>query len=186
MQGSTFENLRKLSATELINIGFDGYAIGGLAVGEGHELMTSTLDFTVHLLPEERPRYLMGVGKPVDIVASVARGIDMFDCVIPTRSGRNGQAFVRNGRINIRNEKYQEDTRPLDEECECYTCKNYSRAYLNHLFKSKEILASILLTNHNLHYYQDLMKTIRQKITENKFTDFAEEFISKHLNSAPI
>lgn len=186
VQGSTFENLRKLSATELINIGFDGYAIGGLAVGEGHELMTSTLDFTVHLLPEERPRYLMGVGKPVDIVASVARGIDMFDCVIPTRSGRNGQAFVRNGRINIRNEKYQEDTRPLDEECECYTCKNYSRAYLNHLFKSKEILASILLTNHNLHYYQDLMKTIRQKITENKFTDFAEEFISKHLNSAPI
>lgn len=164
VQGSTFADLRKLSATELINIGFDGYAIGGLAVGEGHELMTSTLDCTVPLLPADKPRYLMGVGKPVDIVAAVERGIDMFDCVIPTRSGRNGQAFVRGGTLNIRNQQYQDDPTPLDKECTCYSCKNFSRAYINHLFKSKEILGSTLLTNHNIHYYQDLMKSLRHQI----------------------
>lgn len=186
VQGSIFEDLRILSATELINIGFDGYAIGGLAVGEGHQLMTDVLDFTTPLLPSNKPRYLMGVGKPVDIVAAVARGVDMFDCVIPTRSGRNGQAFVKNGRINIRNEKYQEDIKPLDEDCNCYSCKNFSRAYINHLFKSKEILGAILLTNHNLHYYQNLMKLIRHKIQNNNFTDFANNFISQHLNSSPL
>jgi len=186
VQGSIFESLRKESAEELANIGFDGYAIGGLAVGEGHELMVQTLKFTVPFIPDERPHYLMGVGKPVDLVAAVKEGIDMFDCVIPTRSGRNGQAFVRGGRINIRNEKYQEDLMPLDEECQCYSCKNYSRAYINHLFKAGEILGSILLTNHNIHYYQDLMAEIREQIEQDNYNDFAEEFIANHLNTKPL
>ena len=186
VQGGVFENLRKLSARELIDMDFDGYAIGGLAVGEGHKLMTQTLDFTTPMLPINKPRYLMGVGKPVDIIAAVLRGVDMFDCVIPTRSGRNGQAFISSGRINIRNNKYQDDNTPLDPECSCYTCKNYSKAYLNHLFKSKEMLGPILLTNHNLHYYQNLMKIIRIEIANNNFTNFAEEFISSHLDTKPL
>ena len=148
--------------------------------------MVNTLKFTVPYLPEDKPHYLMGVGKPVDLVAAVQEGIDMFDCVIPTRSGRTGQAFVRNGRINIKNSKYQEDLRPLDEKCSCYTCKNYSRAYLNHLFKSGEILGSTLLTNHNIHYYQDLMQQIRTEITNNNYDNFADEFIKSHLNKEPL
>ncbi|MBT4878392.1 MAG: tRNA guanosine(34) transglycosylase Tgt [Alphaproteobacteria bacterium] len=186
VQGSIYENLRKTSAEELTKIGFDGYAIGGLAVGEGHELMVNTLKFTVPYLPEEKPHYLMGVGKPVDLVAAVREGIDMFDCVIPTRSGRNGQAFVRGGRINIKKSKYQDDPRPLDEKCSCYTCKNYSRAYLNHLFKSGEILASTLLTNHNIHYYQDLMQQIRTEIQNDNYNNFANQFLEKHLNTEPL
>ena len=186
VQGGVFENLRKLSARELIDMDFDGYAIGGLAVGEGHKLMTQTLDFTTPMLPINKPRYLMGVGKPVDIIAAILRGIDMFDCVIPTRSGRNGQAFISSGRINIRNNKYQDDNTPLDPECACYSCKNYSKAYLNHLFKSKEMLGPILLTNHNLHYYQNLMKIVRTEIANNNFTNFAEEFISSHLDTEPL
>jgi queuine tRNA-ribosyltransferase len=186
VQGSTYEDLREKSAKELINMDFNGYAIGGLAVGEGHEIMTKTLDFTVPMLPKEKPRYLMGVGKPADIVAAVHRGIDMFDCVIPTRSGRNAQAFVSGGRINIKNSKYQDDLSKLDEECDCYCCSNFSKAYLNHLFKANELLGPMLLTIHNIHYYQSLMKKIRKLITENKFTDFANNFIAKHLHSKPL
>lgn len=176
MQGSTFPELRKKSAEELVKIGFDGYAIGGLAVGEGQELMFDVLDYCVDFLPQDKPRYLMGVGKPSDIVGAVARGVDMFDCVIPTRSGRTGQAFVRDGFINIRNEKYKYDSRPLDEKCECYACKNHSRSYLNHLVKSKEILGSMLLSEHNICYYQDLMRDIRGAIKNKDFENFAKEF----------
>lgn len=164
VQGSIYEDLRKESAQALIDIGFDGYAVGGLAVGEGQEVMFDVLNHTVKNLPEQRPRYLMGVGKPSDIIGAVARGIDMFDCVIPTRSGRNGQAFTSQGTINIRNAEHAESLEPLDPECECYTCANYSRAYLNHLVKSNEILGSQLMTHHNLAYYQTLMKGLREKI----------------------
>ena len=183
VQGSTFKDLRKISSEKLIEIGFDGYAIGGLAVGEGQEEMFKVLDYAVDFLPQEKPRYLMGVGKPSDIVGAVLRGIDMFDCVIPTRSGRTGQAFVRDGVINIRNAKYRDDQKPLDEKCVCYACENHSRAYLNHLAKANEILASMLLSEHNIFYYQDLMKEIRQKIEENNFSEFARNFLEKNNQS---
>ncbi len=179
VQGSTFADLRKISAQELIKIGFDGYAIGGLAVGEGQEEMFKVLDYCVDFLPTEKPRYLMGVGKPSDIVGAVARGVDMFDCVIPTRSGRTGQAFVREGVINIRNAKYRDDKKPLDEKCSCYACKNHSRAYLHHLTKANEILGAMLLSEHNIFYYQDLMRDIRQAIEENRFTEFTQQFLKK-------
>jgi queuine tRNA-ribosyltransferase len=176
VQGSVYEDLRKISAEELIKIGFDGYAIGGLAVGEGQEIMFKVLDYATPFLPENKPRYLMGVGKPSDIVGAVARGVDMFDCVIPTRSGRNGQAFVRGGTINIRNAQYGEDLKPLDEECKCRACKNHSRAYIHHLVKSNEILGSMLMTEHNLQYYQDLMRDIRAAIENDQFENFAKNF----------
>jgi len=180
VQGGVHEDLRKVSAQGLQEIGFDGYAIGGLAVGEGQEVMLKVLDYTPDFLPQEKPRYLMGVGKPSDIVGAVLRGIDMFDCVIPTRSGRTGQAFVRDGKrdgvINIRNAKYRDDFNPLDEKCGCYACKNHSRAYLHHLNKAGEILAAMLLTEHNIFYYQDLMRDIRAAIEEGRFTEFAQEF----------
>jgi queuine tRNA-ribosyltransferase len=175
VQGGIYQDLRKLSAKELLNIGFDGYAVGGLAVGEGQELMFSTLDFTVPELPQDKPRYLMGVGKPDDILGAVKRGVDMFDCVLPTRSGRNGQAFTRKGTINIRNARYQDDSMPLDDKCKCPACTNYSRAYLNHLVKSSEILGSMLMTWHNLQFYQDLMHQIRLKIMESNLPDTVEE-----------
>ena len=164
VHGSTYLELREYSANFLTDLEFDGYAIGGLAVGESQLVMFNTLDYTVPLLPKNKPRYLMGVGKSSDIIGAVERGIDMFDCVIPTRSGRNGQAFVREGTINIRNAQYAEDIRPLDSQCECYTCANFHRAYLHHLVKAKEILGAILMTWHNIHYYQDLMKSLRNKI----------------------
>jgi queuine tRNA-ribosyltransferase len=176
MQGSTFPDLREISAKKLIEIGFDGYALGGLAVGEGQKTMFEVLDYAVDFLPEDKPRYLMGVGKPSDIVGAVARGIDMFDCVIPTRSGRTGQAFVRKGTINIRNAKYRDDVRPLDEKCGCYACKNHSRAYLHHLSKANEILAPMLLSEHNIFYYQDLMRDIRSAIEAGNFAEFAAAF----------
>jgi queuine tRNA-ribosyltransferase len=179
VQGSIYEELRKESANALKNIGFDGYAIGGLSVGEGQELLFSTLDFTTPHLPEDKPRYLMGVGKPDDILGAVHRGVDMFDCVIPTRSGRNGQAFVRNGTINIRNAKYAEDESPLDEKCACHACLNYSKAYIHHLVRSQEILGAVLMTWHNLHFYQDLMKTIRQQINDGYLPETLEELFSK-------
>lgn len=169
VQGVTYEDLRKESAEKLIEIGFDGYAIGGLAVGEGQELMFQTLDFTTPHLPEDKPRYLMGVGKPLDIIGAVARGVDMFDCVIPTRSGRNGQAFVKSGTINIRNAKYKDDLKPLEEGCKCTACRDHSRAYLHHLVKSGEILGAVLMTEHNIFHYQNLMKEIRTAIEENRF-----------------
>ncbi|WP_142849451.1 tRNA guanosine(34) transglycosylase Tgt [Telmatospirillum sp. J64-1] len=175
-QGSIYENLREESARALIDIGFDGYAVGGLAVGEGQELMFQTLDFTTPMLPEDKPRYLMGVGKPSDLVGAVMRGIDMFDCVMPTRSGRTGQAFTRRGPVNIRNARHMDDPRPLDEGCSCPACKNYSRAYLHHLARSEEVLGLMLLTWHNLHYYQDLMRGMRHAIAEGRLADFAADF----------
>lgn len=176
VQGSTFRDLREISAKKLVEIGFDGYAIGGLAVGEGQESMFEVLDYAPDFLPTDKPRYLMGVGKPSDIVGAVARGIDMFDCVIPTRSGRTGQAFTRSGAINIRNAKHHNDTAPLDEKCGCYACQNHSRAYLHHLAKSGEILAAMLLSEHNIFYYQDLMKDIREAIEQKKFEEFQVAF----------
>jgi len=164
VQGSVFPELRAESVSALSAIGFDGYAIGGLAVGEGQERMFATLDTTVPRLPAGRPRYLMGVGRPADIVGSVARGIDMFDCVMPTRAGRTAQAFTRRGELNLRNARHRDDPRPIDERCTCPACTHHSRAYLHHLIRAEEILASMLLTWHNLHYYQDIMRGLRGAI----------------------
>jgi queuine tRNA-ribosyltransferase len=175
VQGSVYEDLRKISAAELINIGFDGYAIGGLAVGEGQEMMFSTLDFTTPQLPQERPRYLMGVGKPLDIIGAVMRGVDMFDCVIPTRSGRTGQLFTKQGVLNIRNAKYAEDPTPIDETSDCEASSKYSKAYLHHLVKANEILGAMLLTEHNLSFYQWLMQQIRAHIDAGNLESFYEE-----------
>jgi queuine tRNA-ribosyltransferase len=183
VQGSTFKDLREISAQKLIEIDFNGYAIGGLAVGEGQKEMFEVLDYCTDFLPQNKPRYLMGVGKPSDIVGAVARGIDMFDCVIPTRSGRTGQAFVRNGVINIRNAKYRFDDKPLDEKCSCYACENHSRAYLHHLVKSNEILGAMLLTEHNIFYYQDLMRDIRQEIENKNFDNFYNNFFAKDIQN---
>jgi queuine tRNA-ribosyltransferase len=176
VQGGVFPHLRARSAQELIEIGFDGYAVGGLAVGEGQQAMFDTLDATVPHLPADRPRYLMGVGKPPDIVGAVLRGIDMFDCVLPTRSGRNGQAFTRNGTLNLRNAAHAEDPAPLDSACRCPACKQFSRAYLHHVVKAKEIIASMLITWHNLTYYQDLMAELRAAIAQGKLQSFAAQF----------
>lgn len=182
-QGALDEGLRKASADALTDIGFDGYAIGGLAVGEGQEAMFGCLDFAPGQLPADRPRYLMGVGKPDDLVGAVERGIDMFDCVLPTRSGRNGQAFTHDGPVNIRNAKHAEDTGPLDARCSCPVCNTWSRAYLHHLIRSSEILGAMLMTQHNLHYYQMLMKAMRDAITESRFADFARNFRRDYLKS---
>ncbi len=176
VQGSTFPALRAESALGLQRIGFDGYAIGGLAVGEPQEAMFETLEHTMPHLTQERPRYLMGVGKPSDLVGAVLRGVDMFDCVLPTRSGRTGQAFTRRGTVNIRNARHAEDHRPLDEHCRCPACTNHSRAYLHHLVRSNEILGSMLMTWHNLTYFQDLMAGMRAAIAEARLADFAAEF----------
>ncbi|MEM6933423.1 MAG: tRNA guanosine(34) transglycosylase Tgt [Pseudomonadota bacterium] len=175
-QGSTFKELRSESATQLREIGFDGYAIGGLAVGEGQDLMFDVLDYAPGMLPEDRPRYLMGVGKPDDLVGAVKRGVDMFDCVLPSRSGRTGQAFTRHGVVNIRNSRHANDPRPLDEACTCPACSNYSRAYLHHVHKSQEIISSMLMTWHNLHYYQELMAGMRRAIEAGRFEAFEESF----------
>lgn len=172
VQGGIYQDLRKKSAEYLTSLDFDGYAIGGLAVGEGQDLMFDVLNYCPEYLPEDKPRYLMGVGKPDDIIGAVARGIDMFDCVIPTRSGRNGQAFTKNGTINIRNSKYAEDLNPIEEGCECNACANYSRGYIHHLVKVGEMLGAILMTEHNLAYYQNLMRKIRSDIEEEKDFDF--------------
>ena len=176
VQGSVYPDLRRESVEALESIGFDGYAVGGLAVGEGQEVMFRVLDDTMPHMPQERPRYLMGVGKPSDIVGAVQRGIDMFDCVLPTRSGRTGQGFTRRGTINIRNARHQADPRPIDPDCSCMTCRNYSRAYVNHLVRANEMLGPILLTIHNLHYYQELMAGLRAAIEAGKLEDFAADF----------
>jgi queuine tRNA-ribosyltransferase len=181
VQGGIHAALREESAKALIEIGFDGYAIGGLAVGEGTELMLSTLAATEPFLPADRPRYLMGVGKPSDLVAAVARGVDMFDCVLPTRSGRTAQAFTRAGTLNLRNARHAEDPGPLDPECRCPACRSYSRAYLHHLTKAGEILGAMLLTRHNLTYYQDLMAQMRVAIETRTFATFAAGFNTKEL-----
>ena len=175
-QGGLEFDLRDESAKILQSIEFDGYAIGGLAVGEGQEAMFRVLDFAPDMLPADKPRYLMGVGKPSDIVGAVKRGIDMMDCVLPSRSGRTGQAFTHRGVVNIKNARHQNDPRPLDVSCQCPACKNYSRAYLHHVFKSQEIISSMLLTWHNLHYYQDLMEKIRKAILNQSFAEFELEF----------
>lgn len=180
-QGGLEEDLRGQSAEALIDIGFEGYAVGGLAVGEGQKAMFDVLDFTPDQLPTDKPRYLMGVGKPDDIVGAVARGIDMMDCVLPSRSGRTGQVFTRMGVVNIKNARHQNDPRPLDENCGCPACKNYSRAYLHHVYRSQEIISSMLLTWHNLHYYQDLMAGMRDAIAAGTFKSFEADF---HANRA--
>jgi len=176
MQGGVTRDLREESAAALKRIGFDGYAVGGLAVGEGQEAMFSVLDYAPGFLPEDRPRYLMGVGKPDDIVGAVERGIDMMDCVLPSRSGRTGQAWTRRGQINIKNARHQDDPRPLDEDCTCPACRNYSRAYLHHVNRAQEIIASMLLTWHNLHYYQELMQGLRDAIAAGQLSAFVADF----------
>ena len=175
-QGSLDEGLRRISAEKLIEIGFDGYAVGGLAVGEGQEAMFATLDFAPDMLPQDKPRYLMGVGKPDDIVGAVERGIDMFDCVLPTRSGRNGQAFTWAGPLNIRNAKFNEDLGPLDPRCGCPVCATWSRAYLHHLVKSGEMLGAMLMTQHNIHFYQELMQGLRDNIAAGTLSTFTADF----------
>ena len=180
-QGALDKDLRKISADKLADIGFDGYAIGGLAVGEGQEAMFATLDFAPAQLPQDRPRYLMGVGKPDDLVGAVERGVDMFDCVLPSRSGRNGQAFTWNGPMNLRNARFAEDTDPLDNRCTCDTCNTYSRAYLHHLVKSQEILGAMLMTEHNIAFYQKLMQAMRDAIGEGRFATFAKDFRRDYL-----
>ena len=179
VQGGVYPEFREQSAKALTEIGFDGYAVGGLAVGEGQELMLKTLDATEPHLPKEQPRYLMGVGKPEDLVGAVRRGVDMFDCVLPTRSGRTDQAFTRCGTLNLRNARHKEDVRPIDPDCACYACKSYSRGYIHHLVMAKEILAAVLLTWHNLHYYQELMASMRTAIAEDALDAFTALFAAK-------
>jgi queuine tRNA-ribosyltransferase len=179
-QGSVYKDLRQESADKLREIGFEGYAVGGLAVGEGQEVMFEVLDYAPSMLPDDKPRYLMGVGKPLDIIGAVARGIDMFDCVLPSRSGRTGQAFTSQGVVNIKNARHADDPRPLSEGCSCPACSNYSRAYLHHVFKAQEIISSMLLTWHNLHFYQDLMAGIRASIESGSFASFKADFEARY------
>ena len=185
VQGGMYNDLRQRSLTELMKIGFDGIAIGGLSVGEPKEEMNRMLDEMKDMLPKDKPHYLMGVGTPEDLVYGVSKGIDMFDCVMPTRNARNGWLFTRFGDVKIKNAKYKDDTRPLDESCSCYTCQNFSRAYLHHLFKIGEILGSHLNTVHNIHYYLELMQEIRQAIAEGKFSEFQIQFAEnrQHLKN---
>jgi queuine tRNA-ribosyltransferase len=175
-QGGLEEDLRAQSAEALQNVGFDGYAVGGLAVGEGQEAMFGCLDYAPEQLPVDKPRYLMGVGKPDDIVGAVKRGIDMMDCVLPSRSGRTGQVFTRNGVVNIKNARHADDPRPLDENCTCPACSNYSRAYLHHVFRAQEMISGMLLTWHNLHYFQELMGNMRTAIAASDFAGFESKF----------
>jgi queuine tRNA-ribosyltransferase len=179
-QGSMEEDLRRLSSDRLTAIGFDGYAVGGLAVGEGQAEMFRVLDFAVSMLPEDRPRYLMGVGKPDDIIGAVERGIDMFDCVLPTRSGRTGQAFTRDGPLNIRNARFAEDESPLDPNCACPVCATWTRAYIHHLVRAGEILGAMLMTEHNLYFYQQLMEGLCTAIADGSLGSFAERFRARY------
>ncbi|HEY0524453.1 MAG TPA: tRNA guanosine(34) transglycosylase Tgt, partial [Stellaceae bacterium] len=185
VQGGVYPALRRRSAEALTGIGFDGYAVGGLAVGEGQATMFRVIEETVPFLPQDRPRYLMGVGKPADIVGAVRRGIDMFDCVIPTRSGRTAQAFTRRGTLNLRNARHADDPSPLDPECGCPACTGYGRAYLHHLCRSNEILGAMLLTWHNLHYYQDLMRGLRTAIEAGALDSFAAAFEATQQAGTP-
>ena len=178
MQGGLERDFREESAEALKEIGFDGYAVGGLAVGEGQVAMFDCLDFAPGFLPEDKPRYLMGVGKPDDIVGAVKRGIDMMDCVLPSRSGRTGQVFTRHGVLNIKNARHQDDPRPLDEACSCPACRNYSRAYLHHVFRAQEMISGMLLTWHNLHYFQEIMQGMRDAIAAQRFAEWETDFHS--------
>jgi len=186
VQGGMYESLRAESLAGLQELGFDGYAVGGLSVGEPPQDRLRVLDLMARLLPDEQPRYLMGVGTPADIVEAVRRGIDMFDCVLPTRNARNGYLFVHEGVVKIKNKVHEMDTGPLDPHCDCYTCSNYSRAYLRHLFRCHEILASRLNTIHNLHYYQTLMRRIRKALEANRFESFREDFYHLRGESPPL
>jgi queuine tRNA-ribosyltransferase len=179
-QGALDEKLRRASADALIDIGFDGYAVGGLAVGEGQEAMLCCLDFAVGMLPADRPRYLMGVGKPDDLVEAVVRGIDMFDCVLPTRSGRTGQAFTADGPLNMRNARFADDSEPIEPGCPCPACTRFERAYVHHLVKSGEILGAMLMTQHNLWFYQRLMQALRDAIAGQRLQAFASEFLQRY------
>lgn len=179
IQGGMYEDLRDISLNGLVDIGFDGYAIGGLSVGEPKEDMLRILAHTAPKMPQDKPRYLMGVGTPEDLVAAVSSGIDMFDCVMPTRNARNGWIFTRNGDIKLKNARYKMDTGPLDPECTCYTCQNFSRAYLHHLFRLGEILGARLNTLHNLHYYQELMAGMRKAIESHTFEEFKRDFTAR-------
>lgn len=185
-QGALDQDFRKSSADALLDIGFDGYAVGGLAVGEGQEAMFGVLDYAPGQLDPAKPRYLMGVGKPDDIVGAVERGIDMFDCVLPTRSGRTGQAFTRNGPINIRNAKFAEDQGPLDPSCACPVCGNWSRAYLHHLVRSGEILGAMLMTEHNIWFYETLMADLRAAIGDGRLTAFANDFRARYAGDEGV
>lgn len=182
VQGSVFKDLRIECAERLIDMNFSGYSIGGLSVGEGRYLMNQVLDYTVDCLPKEKPRYLMGVGFPGDILDAVERGVDMFDCIIPTRNGRNGCAFTRDGKRNILNNQYKYDTRPVDEQCACYTCKNFSRAYIRHLFNAKEILGLTLLSFHNVYFFAEMMDNVRQSIIGDEFLRFKSAFLERLQN----
>ena len=183
IQGSVYHDLRKQSLDQLLEIGFEGYAIGGLSVGEEKSMMYDTTEFIAPLLPPDKPRYLMGVGTPEDLIESVARGVDMFDCVMPTRNARNGQVFTAHGKLNVKNAKYAKDTMPLDEECNCSVCHRYSRAYVRHLYLNDEILASILCSYHNLAFYLDTMRQIRQSIALGDFSTFRLNFLRKFKGS---
>lgn len=181
VQGGMFKDLRIENARNLVDLDFPGYAIGGLSVGEPKPLMYEMLDYTVPILPEKKPRYLMGVGAPQSILEGVIRGVDMFDCVLPTRNARNGSLFTSSGKISITNSKYKDDLKPLDKKCNCYTCRNFSKAYLRHLYMSKEILSSILGTIHNLYFMAELMRNIRKAIKQERITEFKDNFISHFL-----
>ena len=182
VQGATYEDLRQVCSQRLIEIGFDGYALGGVSVGEPKNLRYNIINFVLKFLPQDKPRYLMGVGVPEDILEAVELGIDMFDCVVPTRYGRNGTAFTSIGKLTIRNAPYIEDFSPLDEDCNCYTCKNFSRAYLRHLFNTEEILGLRLVSLHNIHFYLELMRKIREAIHQDRFLEFKKEFLSHYDN----
>ncbi len=179
IQGSVYKDLRERSAKDIVSLDFDGYAIGGLAVGEPTKEMYELTDFTTDFMPEDKPRYLMGVGRPENLLESIERGIDMFDCVMPTRNARHGVLFTWNGVISVRNSNYKDDFTKVDEDCDCYTCTNYSRAYLRHLFNAGEILALELASIHNLHFYLELMKTAREKIKEGIFVEWKNEIVNK-------
>ncbi|MBK8972242.1 MAG: tRNA guanosine(34) transglycosylase Tgt [Hahellaceae bacterium] len=185
VQGGMYPDLREVSLKNLTDIGFDGYAIGGLSVGEPKEEMMHVLDYLPHQMPADKPRYLMGVGKPEDIVEAVCRGVDMFDCVMPTRNARNAHLFTSQGVLKLRNSRYRQDTRPLDPTCDCYTCRHFSRAYLHHLDRCGEMLGGTLNTIHNLHYYQKLMSGLRQAIEESKLSAFVEQFYRQQQGGIP-
>lgn len=176
VQGSSYHDLRKRAVEELVTIGFDGYAVGGISVGEPEDLIYEVTEYTAALLPEDKPRYLMGVGSPLDILEVVSMGIDMFDCVMPTRNGRNGTAFTKTGKLLLRNSKYIKDFKPIDETCGCYACKNYTRAYIRHLFNTEELLGLRLVSLHNVYFYVMLMKEIREVIAENRLGEYKKEF----------
>lgn len=186
VQGGMHEDLRRKSAEDLIDIGFDGYAIGGLSVGEKAEVMYEVMDYTLPHLPADRPRYVMGVGTPENLIEGVRRGVDMFDCVMPTRNARNGVLFTSFGKISIKQAQYFDDPLPIDPDCDCYVCRHYSRAYLRHLYQSNEILSSILNTTHNLHYYVTLMDQMREAICEGNFTTFYKEFYQKRQSGVEL